>query len=299
MVKQKESYILIVDDNSANLQLLGYILREQKYRTAVAKNGHKALELVYKKPPDLILLDIMMPETDGFEVCRRLKADDSVKDIPVIFISALDDISEKKKGFEAGGVDYISKPFQQEEIIAKVKTHMQLRASQDKLKSAYDKLEKTSGKLESATRTDPLTELPNHRGIIEKIEYEKIRSLRNGKPFSLVLAVIDDLTVLNDKYGDGCNDFILISVGKMIRSRLRKQDVVARWKKDEFLILLPETGSEGGKVVAESLEQELSDNYFKYNNNRFKISMAFKVIACSEFEKIEQCLKKTEEFKET
>ncbi|MCP4344321.1 MAG: response regulator [Desulfobacterales bacterium] len=294
MVKQKEPYILIVDDNSANLQLLGYILREHKFRTAVAKDGHKALELIYKNPPNLILLDIMMPETNGFEVCRQLKADDSLKNIPVIFISALDDTSEKKKGFEAGGVDYISKPFQHEEIITKVKTHMQLRDSQDKLESAYEELEKNSGELESAIRTDPLTKLPNHRDITEKIEYEKIRTQRSRKPFSLLLAVIDDLAVLNNKYGDGCDDFIVVSVAKMICLRLRKQDIVARWKKDEFLVLLPETDPEGGEIVAEFVKQEFSDNYFKYNEHRIKISMAFSVIACSEFENIEQYIEKTE-----
>lgn len=284
MDREKESFILIIDDNPANLQLLGHILRENKYKTAIAKDGMKALALVDKKPPDLILLDAMIPEIGGFEVCQMLKASDKTKEIPVIFISPLADTSDRIKCFDAGGADYIAKPFQQEEILAKVRVFLELRHTQEKLKSAYQTLE-------SATKTDSLTTLPNHRDIIDKIEYERIRYQRNRKEFSLVLAKIDDFKMFNDRFGHGCSDFVLLSVARIMRARLRKQDIVARWGNDEFLLLLPETDLKGGKVVAEAMRQKLSDNHFEYGNHKLEISMTFAVSPVPQSEDINEYVK--------
>jgi signal transduction histidine kinase len=136
MHKEQEPFILIVDDNPRNLQVLGNILREKRYKTAIAKSGLHALKLIDKKMPDLILLDIMMPEMDGFEVCRRLKRSDITKDIPIIFISALTEPAEKLRGFKLGGVDYITKPFHQEEVFARVDVHLKLKQSREELRAA-------------------------------------------------------------------------------------------------------------------------------------------------------------------
>jgi len=124
--------VLIVDDNATNLDLLVSTLKKQ-YRLGVAKNGIKALEFVRKEKPDIILLDIMMPEMNGFEVCSRLKADPATRDIPVIFITALDDAARITKGFEIGAVDYITKPFLTDEVLARVRTHLSMRAMQKEL----------------------------------------------------------------------------------------------------------------------------------------------------------------------
>jgi putative two-component system response regulator len=126
------SLILIVDDNPTNLDVLVSTL-ERDYRLGIAKSGSRALNYVRREKPDLILLDIMMPEMNGFEVCERLKADPLSRDIPVIFITALNDIDRKTKGFETGAVDYITKPFIAEEVRMRVKTHLALKAAQEKL----------------------------------------------------------------------------------------------------------------------------------------------------------------------
>ncbi len=288
MAREKESFILIVDDNPANLQLLGHILRKNRYKTAIAKDGSKALSFINKKIPDLILMDAMIPETGGFEVCRLLKASDAAKDIPVVFLSPSADTFEKIKCFEAGGADYITKPFQEEEILAKVKTHLGLKLSQEKLKSVYRALKKISGELESSVRTDSLTNLPNNRDILDKIEYERARSQRSGKPFSLVLAKIDDLKIFSDKYGNECRDYIIVSVAKMMCARLRKQDVIARWKNDEFLLLLPETDVEGGEIVAGIITQIISESCFEYDNHKLEISITFDISSFSKFDDIDQ-----------
>jgi len=123
--------ILIIDDTLANLQLLTDILKEEGYRVRPALSGEVALQSARRKPPHLVLLDIKMPDMDGFEVCRHLKNDAATRDIPVIFISALSDTQDKLQAFRAGGVDYITKPFQFEEVKARVRTHLQLKEYQD------------------------------------------------------------------------------------------------------------------------------------------------------------------------
>mgnify|MGYP005853022511 CR=1 FL=1 len=132
--------ILIVDDTPANLQLLASMLRERGYKVRPAPSGETALRAAQSSPPDLILLDITMPVMDGYEVCRRLKADERLRDIPVLFISALHEAEDKVRAFQAGGVDYVSKPFQLEEVEARVRTHLALRRQNVELKTNYARL---------------------------------------------------------------------------------------------------------------------------------------------------------------
>jgi PleD family two-component response regulator len=132
--------ILVVDDNSDNLRLLAAILKESQYKIRLAPNGERALATIHKEAPDLILLDVMMPAMDGFEVCRLLKADQETAGIPVIFISALDETIDKVKAFSIGGVDYITKPFKSEEVLARVRTHLTLRHLQRRLEKKNEQL---------------------------------------------------------------------------------------------------------------------------------------------------------------
>ncbi|MDM8526621.1 response regulator [Anaerolineales bacterium HSG24] len=133
--------VLVVDDTPANLHLLRNILTQQGYKVRPIPNGMLALDALQSFLPDLILLDIMMPDMDGYEVCQRLKANDRTKDIPVIFISAIDELVNKVKAFEVGGVDYITKPFQADEVLARIKTHLTIQIMQKKLQQAHDELE--------------------------------------------------------------------------------------------------------------------------------------------------------------
>ncbi len=139
--KETPAEVLIVDDIPANLKLLTDILTERGYRVRPAASGYLALRSVAARPPDLILLDVKMPDMDGFEVCRRLKSDEKSRDIPVIFVSALDNTADKVKGFDAGGIDYITKPFQAEEVLARVGTHLTLRRLQEQLEAQNTQLQ--------------------------------------------------------------------------------------------------------------------------------------------------------------
>jgi CheY-like chemotaxis protein len=138
--------VLIVDDTLENLRLLSRMLTEQGYKVWAVNNGTLALESVRANPPDLILLDIVMPEMDGYETCARLKADVQTRDIPIIFISALD--KDKDKAFSIGGVDYVTKPFQIEEVLARVATHLALRELQIRLEDANARLERQNIELQ-------------------------------------------------------------------------------------------------------------------------------------------------------
>jgi len=145
-----EASILVVDDTLDNLRLLASLLSERGYIVRPAASGSQALRAVQEELPDLILLDVKMPEMDGYEVCKRLKADERTRDIPVIFISALGEIQNKIKGFEVGGIDYITKPFQAEEVLARVHTHVTLRRLQQHLKEKNTQLQQEIGRREQA-----------------------------------------------------------------------------------------------------------------------------------------------------
>lgn len=125
MDSSERGLVLIVDDDPRNLQVLGSVLVKNGYKTAAAKSGAQALDYLQKKKPDAILLDVMMPEMDGFEVCKRLKADPALEEIPVLFITALAETSDKLKAFTSGGVDYITKPFVEEEVLARIRVHLE------------------------------------------------------------------------------------------------------------------------------------------------------------------------------
>lgn len=139
--EEEKSIIMVVDDTPANLTILKEMLEDEGYRVVAFPRGIMALNAAVKSPPDLILLDIRMPDMDGFEVCRRLKADEVLnKEIPVLFISALTETTDKISAFSAGGVDYITKPFQFEEVYARVKTHIELSRLKRQLQKAYHKI---------------------------------------------------------------------------------------------------------------------------------------------------------------
>lgn len=146
-IHQKKPDIMVVDDTPANLQLLTEMLKERGYRVRPVPSGKLAIQAVQKEMPDLILLDIHMPEMDGYEVCEHLKADATLKDIPVIFISALDETLDKVMAFALGGVDYITKPFQFEEVAARVQTHLKLRRLQIELEMQNRQLQENNDQL--------------------------------------------------------------------------------------------------------------------------------------------------------
>jgi len=270
-IKEK-SLVLIVDDNSKNLQFLGNVLSEKGYEPILALNGVQALNYIEKEKPDVILLDIMMPEMDGYEVCKILKSKTATKEIPIIFITAK--IGEKDiiKGFECGAVDYITKPFNLSELIMRVETHNNLRKAKKKLeekekillkkieelKKTKSLLKESNEKLSLLSSLDGLTEIPNRRYFDEKMIEEWNRGLRLKSSLAIVMIDIDYFKLYNDNYGHLEGDYCITKVAKALSNSVtRGSDFVARYGGEEFVAILSHTEIEGTFLVANKMLENI------------------------------------------
>ena len=254
--------VLMIDDIPSNLDILGHILKQVGLNVSVALNGTIALKIINEDKPDLVLLDIMMPDISGYDVCRKLKKNDDTKDIPVIFITAMAQTEDLIEGFEVGGADYVVKPFEEREVLARIGSQLSLR------KIAYEK-EELIRKLDSLSRIDPLTKLSNRRDIFEKLE----------KDFSIILGDIDYFKKINDQFGHVAGDCVLKEVVDILKSSNRKVDFVARWGGEEFLALLTETNLSGAARVAEKIKITIEKHKYEFNKNPAQVTMSFGV-AC-------------------
>jgi diguanylate cyclase (GGDEF)-like protein len=228
--------ILIVDDIPENVSVLAVPLAED-YEVLFALNGEDALWQVEQESVDLILLDVMMPDMDGYEVCQRLKLRESTQSIPVIFITAKDDVEDEEKGLAVGAVDYITKPFRLPIVKARVKTHLDLKAKTDLLMRLAN--------------VDGLTGIPNRRSFDIGLEKEWRRAARGPTRLSLLLLDIDHFKLYNDHYGHVQGDLCLKQVAACLaESVARAGDQVARYGGEEFAVILPSTDREGAHEVA-------------------------------------------------
>jgi len=231
--------ILIVDDTPTNIQVLAEALRSD-YRVKVATSGKAALAIANQPEsrPDLILLDVMMPEMDGYEVCRRLKQAPATQNIPVIFVTAKNDVTDEEQGLRLGAMDYIVKPFHLAIVKARVANHISLKMKTDLL--------------ESLALLDGLTGIPNRRRFDEAMDNEWQRALRNDTPLALIMTDIDYFKAYNDHYGHGAGDLCLKAVAKALADSLgRANDILARYGGEEFVAVLPDTDAEGARLLAE------------------------------------------------
>ena len=234
--------LLIVDDIPWNIQVLAEGLRAL-CRIRVATSGHKALEIAASDdPPDLVLLDIMMPEMDGFEVCRRLKEQAGTADIPVIFITARGDVEDEARGLNLGAVDYITKPFHLPLVLARVRTHLRLKMKTDSL--------------ERLSAVDALTGIGNRRRFDEVLAREWRRGVRLGVPLAAVMMDVDQFKAYNDHLGHGAGDECLVRVARALAEEIhRPSDGVFRYGGEEFVALLGDTDEAGAAHMGERFRQ--------------------------------------------
>jgi len=236
---RERSRILIVDDIPDNIKSLNAIL-EDDYSISFATYWTKALEIAGRTLPDLILLDILMPDMDGYEICRRLKSDPTTRDIPIVFITALDGEAEEEKGLAAGAADYITKPFHPAIVRLRVQNHLMLKLQRDRLAAL--------------TMTDGLTEIANRRRLDLHLDAEWRRCARTQSPLSAVMVDVDQFKAFNDCYGHAAGDECLKRVAQALDGvPSRPGDLVARIGGEEFVCLLPGTDAEGARVIAERL----------------------------------------------
>ncbi len=253
--QNKRQKILVVDDNKQNLELLMDLFRDD-YKIVAALNGKRALKLAHAEPqPDLIMLDIVMPDMDGYEVCKRLKEEDATMHIPVIFVTAVSEIMDETRGFETGAVDYITKPFHPPMVKARVNMHLNLKRKQELL--------------EEYAYLDALTEIPNRRQFDTVLDKECSRSRRSHQSLSLIIMDIDDFKGYNDGQGHTQGDKALRHVAQALAGRLRRAgDFLARYGGEEFAAILPYTDAEVAKEIAESLRAEVEGLDLQYKKSR-------------------------------
>ncbi len=270
----KKEYILVVDDTPPNLQLLLTMLSRKGYEAHGVTDGATALANANEQLPDLVLLDINMPNMNGFQVCQNLKSSDLTREIPVIFISARDEVLDKVQAFAVGGVDYITKPFQIAEVLARVENQLTLRRLQRQLQEQNERLkqeihsriiaetllQEANAKLERLVNLDGLTQLANRRCFDEYLEQEWQRLARERQPLSLIMCDIDFFKNYNDTYGHIAGDDCLRKVSLLIKQSVRRPaDLAARYGGEEFVLVLPNTDIEGSIQVAEVIRQKLLD----------------------------------------
>ena len=232
--------LLIVDDVSANIQVLANLLSDD-YTILIANTGAKALKIARgDNPPDLIMLDIVMPDIDGYEVCRQLKNDKVTRRIPVIFVSALDEVKDEMRGLDLGAVDFITKPFNAQVVKARVRNQMALKVNTDLL--------------ESLSHIDALTQIANRRQFDYVLEQEFKHAKRANSPLGIIMLDIDYFKPFNDHYGHGKGDECLVKVASALQKSIyRPKDFLARYGGEEFAVILPETDLTASQQIAEKM----------------------------------------------
>ena len=236
--------VLVVDDAPSNLAILTETLRDE-FDVRLATSGPEALRLACETPPDLILLDILMPGMDGYEVCRRLKAGFVTKNIPIIFLTAKGEVTDETFGLALGAVDYIIKPFTVPIVQARVRAHVELKRRGDLL--------------EELSMRDGLTGIPNRRRFDECLDRAWRHALRCAAPLSLIMADIDDFKAYNDAYGHVAGDECLRAVASTLCGALRRPgDLAARFGGEEFCVVLENTALSGALHMAERIRAAVS-----------------------------------------
>lgn len=237
--------VLVVDDNVLNLKIINDVLSED-YNVLTAKCGPEALQILASHPlPQLVLLDVVMPEISGFDVCKKIKATSEWKDIPVIFLTSLNSETDEAYGLELGAADYITIPFNPSLMKARVKNHICM-------KLYYDRLMKSS-------LVDGLTGLPNRKRFDETLDQEWRRSFRSGDPLSFIIVDIDHFKEYNDTYGHLAGDSCIKKVACQLNNTLRRPgDFLGRWGGDEFVALMPQTDATGAMLLAEKFRHKIS-----------------------------------------
>lgn len=240
---ETKSILLIVDDAPSNIQLLAGLLKE-KYQIKIATGGQRCLELAHSDPaPDLILLDVQMPDMDGYEVCRHLKADDSTRQIPVIFVTGKDQAEDEELGLTLGAVDYITKPYSSAIVEARIATHIKLKRQSDELRRL--------------AMEDQLTGLYNRHFLIDVAAKRISQAQRHKLALSILMIDIDHFKAVNDEHGHSVGDTLLREVAIIFKQQSRGEDVVARFGGEEFVILLDNCDLAKGTKKAELLRAAL------------------------------------------
>jgi two-component system, cell cycle response regulator len=266
--------ILVVDDNPDNVEIINARLSSRGFEIETASNGEEALEKVRVRPPHLILLDVMMPLMDGYEVSRRIKNDESLPFVPIILVTARDSTADKVEGLDAGADDYLTKPVNFPELEARVRSMLRIKRLQDELDQKNRELEDVNRQLRKLSITDGLTELFNHRHMHELLHEEFERSRRSGEPMAVAMLDLDRFKQVNDTYGHPTGDVILYETAQILRDTAREIDMPGRYGGEEFIVILPNTGEEAAARFAERIRERVHGYVFRDGDTEVRMSVS-------------------------
>ena len=303
--------ILIVDDKVENLDFLAQMLREHSYKVRLATNAKIALKSAKVAPPSLVLLDVNMPEMNGYELCRLLKQESKTQDIPIIFLSASGQTFNKVEAFAAGGVDYITKPFDIREVIVRIENQLKLKLAQAQivelnsnleqkvqertaqLQEEIEKRERAQAKLLRMALRDSLTDLPNRSWFLQKLKQELDRTKKDTSyQFAVVCFDCDNFKVINDSLGHDVGDNLLKAIPSRLESCLPQGSFMARLGGDEFIILLPQIDDISTAIsITRQIQQKFT---FPFNVSKREIFLNFSlgiVLGTAEYDRPEKVLR--------
>jgi diguanylate cyclase (GGDEF)-like protein len=276
-VREPPARILIVDDHEDNVELLRARLESWGYRTDAVTDGEQALAAVEANPPDLILLDVMMPKVDGIEVARRVKANEALPFIPIIMQTALDSTESKVEGLGAGADDYITKPIEFAELGARVKSMLRIKRLQEALEERERELRQLNDRLLHTSRTDALTGLDNRRHLEERLEEMFEHARRLNEPLSCVMCDLDKFKSVNDTYGHQAGDRVLEQFAGIITAAVREVDRAGRYGGEEFMLLLPGTVPDAAVTFAERVRKAVAEHTFTFDGGTLQRTASFGV----------------------
>jgi len=250
------SRILVVDDSRTQLEWLVQVLLREGYDVVSAATGRDAIVKTRTLAPDLVLLDMILPDMDGLEVLRLVKARPDDPFLPVIILSVKSDVASKVEGLRIGADDFLAKPFAEAEILARCDAMLRIKSLQDQLRA-------TRRSLEEQSVTDSLTGLKNRRFFDERLPEEFRRAQRYSDPVSLMMIDLDHFKEVNDRYGHQMGDVVLRDAAAVIRNSVREPDICARYGGEEFAVILPKTHLGGTLTVAERVWRGLKDKVYR------------------------------------
>ncbi len=259
--------LLVVDDEPAILDLLQRRLEALGCTVSTLPGGTGVVQAARDQVPDLILLDVMMPDFDGFSVVQALKQEPEVRDIPVIMMTARSELESRIKGLELGAHDYVAKPFEAPELMARIRAALRVKQLQDELKDANKKLERLA-------TSDPLTDLPNRRTFDEQFFLAVERARRTGEVLSVIMLDLDHFKQINDTYGHRVGDDALRQIGRLLTSRQRVTDVVGRYGGEEFVWVLPGAKTEDAMEIAEWLRRSIGEMSVETERGPARLAMS-------------------------
>ncbi len=261
--------ILVIDDSESVRKKIKSILRKANLVEFCfeARSGLDGMKMLMDKKVDLVICDVVMPEFDGFKFLISKSTRPEFIEIPVIMLTSEEDVEKKIKGFEQGASDYLTKPFDEGELLARVKAHLKIKHLQDELKEKNAQLQELSG-------TDDLTKLANRRRFMEQFTNEFARAKRYGSELSFLILDLDFFKQINDSYGHLAGDSVLIQVGNVMKESIRTSDLVARYGGEEFTLLLPETGSKGCRIYAERIRNRIETLEFDAAGKQIHITVS-------------------------